>query len=223
MAYAADRGALPRQVAEAGMDGEAARRRSERGNSKQRISQRVSPPTGSTESRSASRNGKFKRLWRLSRNPNSADRTSTSSSSNGQYVALYDYIAQNNDELTLVRGKDVEILTKDKRVCGDKNWWMGRSIGQTGIFPSSYVVEKTDLDRVNILLPLEIDFEELTQKALIGRGGFGKVYLCTWRGEEVRITHTTRSCENTCHLVTVHGDTMPTTFSFLESSMTTTV
>jgi len=62
---------------------------------------------------------------------------------------------------------------------------MGRSGDKCGIFPSSYVVEKTSLDRVNILLPLEIDFNELTQKQFIGRGGFGKVYLYTWRGEEV--------------------------------------
>ena len=79
------------------------------------------------------------------------------------------------------------MLSKDKKDCGDKNWWMGRSGQEFGIFPSSYVVEKTSLDRVNILLPLEIDYKELTQWDFIGRGGFGKVYLCIWHGEEVNI------------------------------------
>ena len=129
--------------------------------------------------------------WRMpgrrrpSRSHNNSDRTSTSSSSKRHYVALYDYDPEKEDELRLIRGKDVEILTKNRRDCGDKKWWMGRCNGETGIFPSAYVVEKTDLDRVDILLPLEINYEELSEKKLIGRGGFGKVYLCTWRGEEV--------------------------------------
>ena len=106
------------------------------------------------------------------------------------------------DELRLVRGRDVEVLSKDKRDCGDKNWWMGRSGHQCGIFPSSFVVEKTSLDRVNILLPLEIDFEELTQKAFIGRGGFGKVFLCAWRGEEVNIATTVTIYEQVCPKLT---------------------
>jgi len=170
----------------ANVNGEPDRRRSGPGYSKGYS--RVSSPSGSTPSPSVVRVGKPKRLpgrKRLSRSHNNGDRTSTSSSSNGHYVALYDYFPQKYDELRLLRGQDVEILSKDKRDCGDKNWWMGRSSGQIGIFPSSYVVEKTNLDRVNILLPLEIDYDELTQKAFIGRGGFGKVFLCTWRGEEV--------------------------------------
>lgn len=151
-----------------------------------------SKPRVSTPSPSVVRTRKSSRLpglKRLSRNHNNADRTSTSSSSNGHYCALYDYIPQKEDELRLVRGRDVEILSKDKRDCGDKNWWMGRSNGQYGIFPSSFVVEKTSLDRVNVLLPLEINYEELTQQKFIGRGGFGKVYLCLWRGEEVKIIY----------------------------------
>ena len=130
---------------------------------------RVSPPDGSTPSTSVRHRKPGRRLTalkRLSRNHNSADRTSTSSSSNGRYFALYDYIPQADEELELRRGFDVEILSKDKRKCGDKNWWMGRSNGQIGIFPSSYVVEKTRLDRVNIHLPMEIDFDEMTQVAV---------------------------------------------------------
>ena len=149
----------------------------------------MSSSTGQSSSPSAGRSRKSSRilgLKRLSRNHN-ADRTSTSSSSHGRYLALYDYIPQKDDELRLVRGRDVEVLSKDKKDCGDKNWWMGRSGQEFGIFPSSYVVEKTSLDRVNILLPLEIDYKELTQWDFIGRGGFGKVYLCIWHGEEVNI------------------------------------
>ena len=134
------------------------------------------------------KSSKLPGLKRLSRGHNNADRTSTASSSNGRYLALYDYSPQKDDELRLIRGHDVDVLSKDKRDCGDKYWWMGRSGNEFGIFPSSYVVEKTSLDRVKILLPLEINFEELTQKKFIGRGGFGKVFLCIWRGDEVNIT-----------------------------------
>ena len=162
-----------------GGDGEPERQRS--GHPKPRVS-----PPGSAPSPSVLRARKSKGLSglkRLSRG-NNADRASSSSSSNGRYFALYDYLPQKDDELRLVRGRDVEVLSKDKRDCGDKYWWMGRSGGECGIFPSSYVVEKTSLDRA-ILLPLEIDFDDLTQKAFIGRGGFGKVYLCIWHGNEV--------------------------------------
>jgi len=184
-----DQGLVTRPNAVAGAEGGVDRRRNGPGHS--RGHSRISPVgSGSTPSPSVVRHTKPRRLpgvgrKRLSRNHQNGDRASSSSSSNCHYVALYDYVTQKDDELQLLRGKDVEILSKDKRDCGDKNWWMGRSSGKIGIFPSSYVVEKTNLDRVNILLPLEIDFNELTQKSFIGRGGFGKVYLCTWRGEEV--------------------------------------
>jgi len=179
--------ATARHGAAGGVEGEPERHRSGHGNSESR----GSTPAGHTPSPSVVRVRKsniLAGLKRLSRNHNNnAEHASTNSSSNGRYFALYDYLPQKEDELELVRGRDVEVLSKDKRECGDKNWWMGRSGGRIGIFPCSYVVEKTSLDRVNIFLPLEIDFEELTQKSFIGRGGFGKVYLCVWRGEEVMI------------------------------------
>jgi len=140
-------------------------------------------PASSPRSRKSSR---LHGLKRLSRGHN-GERTSTASSSNDRYLALYNYEPRTDEELRLVRGRDVEVLSKDKRKCGDKNWWMGRCGDDVGIFPSSYVVEKKSLDRVKILLPLEIEFDELAKKALIGRGGFGKVFLCNWRGEEVRL------------------------------------
>jgi len=169
-----------------------------------RINSGKSRGGGSSSSPSGVRTRKSGRLQGLKRLSRNHDRpTSTASSSNGRYVlALYDYIPQKDDELRLVRGRDVEVLSKDKRDCGDKNWWMGRSGHQCGIFPSSFVVEKTSLDRVNILLPLEIDFEELTQKAFIGRGGFGKVFLCAWRGEEVNIATTVTIYEQVCPKLT---------------------
>ena len=178
--YPTDRAATARPYIPAGAGGEPERHASAPTKS------RTSTPSPSVHGRKSKG---LAGLKRLSRNHNNAARSSTSSSSNGQYFALYDYFPQKDDELRLVQGRDVEILSKDKRDCGNKNWWMGRSNGQFGIFPSSYVVEKTSLDRVNILLPLEIDFDELEQKAFIGRGGFGKVYLYTWRGQEVKITY----------------------------------
>ena len=180
--YTTDRAATARPSTAAVVGGEPERHRSAPNNSKSRTS---TPSPSVVRARNKSKG--LAGLKRLSRNHNNGARSSTSSSSNGQYFALYDYFPQKDDELQLVRGQDVEILSKAKRDCGDKNWWMGRSNGQFGIFPSSYVVEKTSLDRVNILLPLEIDFSEMEQKAFIGRGGFGKVYLYIWRGKEVKI------------------------------------
>jgi len=168
-----------------GAEGEPERQRSGHGgNSKSRVS---TPSPSVVRTRKSLNRFSPARLKRLSRNHGNSEPASSNSSAQGHYFALYEYVPQKDDELRLVRGRDIEVLSKDKRDCGDKNWWMGRSGDEFGIFPSSYVVEKTSLDRVNILLPLEIDFEEVTQKEFIGRGGFGKVYLCTWRGEEVNI------------------------------------
>ncbi|XP_065909782.1 unconventional myosin-Ie-like [Dysidea avara] len=48
--------------------------------------------------------------------------------------ALWDYAAQDTDELTLREGDVVEILKKDPN-----GWWKGRLRGREGLFPSNYV------------------------------------------------------------------------------------
>ena len=53
-----------------------------------------------------------------------------------QAKALYDYEAQDADELTL---KTDEIVTITKR--DPSGWWQGRIHGKEGLFPGNYVEE----------------------------------------------------------------------------------
>jgi len=50
-----------------------------------------------------------------------------------QCKALYDFNAENNDELTFSAGNIIEIVAQD----GD--WWTGTCDGRTGLFPGTYV------------------------------------------------------------------------------------
>ena len=52
----------------------------------------------------------------------------------GQRIALYDYQAQQFDELSFVKGNIISILSKEH-----PDWWMGELGGQTGIFPANFV------------------------------------------------------------------------------------
>ncbi|XP_022657512.1 tyrosine-protein kinase sid-3-like isoform X3 [Varroa destructor] len=52
---------------------------------------------------------------------------------------LYDYEGAVDDELTLVRGGIIEVLSDDPRVSGDEGWWTGKVDGKVGIFPLNYV------------------------------------------------------------------------------------
>jgi hypothetical protein len=126
------------------------------------------------------------------------------------WTALYDYEAEQEDELTLRRGTEVRVLSKAKRVSGGKGWWTGMVNNQVGVFPSTYVVEvPRDAQQPSVssaaagrignstarnsvlansrfqLRPPEIEFAELEKKELIGQGAFGKVYRSIYRGEEV--------------------------------------
>ncbi|GAM28278.1 hypothetical protein SAMD00019534_114540 [Acytostelium subglobosum LB1] len=51
-----------------------------------------------------------------------------------KYIALYDYDAQQSDELTF---KENDIITLIKKV--DNDWWQGETNGNSGMFPSNYV------------------------------------------------------------------------------------
>lgn len=57
------------------------------------------------------------------------------------YTVLYDYLANHDDELTLIRGDSVRVLSKDYKVSGDDGWWTGINLsdGKKGIFPYNYV------------------------------------------------------------------------------------
>lgn len=108
------------------------------------------------------------------------------------FTAMHDYEAQNEDELSLKRGQIVYVLTKDSAISGDEGWWTGR-IGQTvGIFPANFVTDADPMANVpseiiGAIQPLEIDYNELDIKEVIGTGGFAKVYRAFWNTTEVAV------------------------------------
>lgn len=55
------------------------------------------------------------------------------------HLAMYDYEASAEDELSLQRGTPVEVISKDSVVSGDEGWWTGKVAEKVGIFPSNYV------------------------------------------------------------------------------------
>lgn len=54
---------------------------------------------------------------------------------------MYDYTANNEDELSFAKGQLINVLNKD-----DADWWQGEINGMTGLFPSNYVKMTTDSD-----------------------------------------------------------------------------
>lgn len=58
-----------------------------------------------------------------------------------QVIGMYDYIAQNDDELAFSKGQVINVLNKE-----DPDWWKGELNGQVGLFPSNYVKLTTDMD-----------------------------------------------------------------------------
>ncbi|KAM8975535.1 intersectin-1 isoform 2-T2 [Pelodytes ibericus] len=58
-----------------------------------------------------------------------------------QVIGMYDYIAQNDDELPFAKGQVINVLNKE-----DPDWWKGELNGQMGLFPSNYVKLTTDMD-----------------------------------------------------------------------------
>ncbi|XP_034041582.1 intersectin-1 isoform X2 [Thalassophryne amazonica] len=58
-----------------------------------------------------------------------------------QVIGMYDYVAQNDDELAFQKGQVITVLNKD-----DCDWWKGELNGKEGLFPSNYVKLTTDTD-----------------------------------------------------------------------------
>lgn len=106
-------------------------------------------------------------------------------------TVIFDYKARREDELSLVRGEQVRVLSKDSKISGDDDWWTGQVGRRVGIFPSACVARSELIDKVSPSgddhRPFEIDFRELDMKELIGIGGFGNVYRALWRGSEVAV------------------------------------
>ncbi|XP_063771342.1 intersectin-2 isoform X2 [Pseudophryne corroboree] len=58
-----------------------------------------------------------------------------------QVIAMYDYTANNEDELNFSKGQLINVINKD-----DVDWWQGEINGLTGLFPSNYVKMTTECD-----------------------------------------------------------------------------
>lgn len=95
-----------------------------------------------------------------------------------EYLVLYDYKAQSDEELTLIKGTKIRRLLKiNKEIEIDEEndgWWYGElSLNdgslKRGYFPSNYV--KMNLSKINM-----IKLNQLKIEKLIGSGGFGRVY-----------------------------------------------
>ena len=117
-------------------------------------------------------------------------------------VAIFDYDATRDDELTLRRGMLIQVLSRDSRISGDDGWWTGCIDDRVGIFPNTYVAGRNETVGLfgtgNIagvptssspspLILREIDYSSLDLKEVIGMGGFGKVYRGIWQGAEVAV------------------------------------
>jgi len=116
-----------------------------------------------------------------------------------QVVAIFDYDATRDDELTLRRGMLIQVLSRDSRISGDDGWWTGCIDDRVGIFPNTYVAGRNeavgllgtgDIPTSSSPSPLilrEIIYDSLNLKEVIGMGGFGKVYRGIWHGTEVAV------------------------------------
>lgn len=132
----------------------------------------------------------------------SSTTNNTTNNNNNIYVVLYDYVAQHEDELNLVKYSKVKVLSKDFKISGDEGWWTGVSLNDNkrGIFPFNYVGTASQLTKEVVAqsisssirkinrpkrsdsreLPPHIPFDTLEFKDCIGAGGFGKVFRGFW-------------------------------------------
>ena len=51
-----------------------------------------------------------------------------------QVVALFDYAAQNDDELSFHKDSVINVISKD-----EASWWKGELNGLLGMFPANYI------------------------------------------------------------------------------------
>ena len=135
---------------------------------------------------------------------------------NQVWIAIYDYDANAEDELSLKFGQQVKIISTDFTASGDEGWWVGKTEKKMGVFPSSYVTQFTNEIKNFLLLNhspngtqdvsssesgpssvhvkkgiscnlREIQFDQITSKEFIGAGGFGKVYHGIFQDQDVAI------------------------------------
>jgi hypothetical protein len=58
------------------------------------------------------------------------------------------------DELSLSKGDEIEVLSKDYKISGDEGWWTGKCGGKVGVFPCNFVA------------PCDLDFSNLSKEEL---------------------------------------------------------
>ena len=61
-----------------------------------------------------------------------------------EVVALYDYRAQRDDELSFAANDVINVVDRS-----DVDWWQGQLHGQTGLFPSNYVAAAVKNQHLN--------------------------------------------------------------------------
>jgi len=122
-----------------------------------------------------------------------SEETVIKTAAKSMWTAIYDYDAQGEDELRLVKGDVIEVLSKDYKISGDEGWWTGKCNGKVGVFPCNFVAP-CDLDFSNLsseeckrFYPPHISWTELKVEEVIGAGGFGKVFRGYYRGHEVAV------------------------------------
>ncbi|XP_075056345.1 cytoplasmic protein NCK2 [Mixophyes fleayi] len=93
------------------------------GKTKRKTSTRDASPTPSTDAEYSSNGTNTDRIYDL----------------NIPAYVKFAYVAERDDELSLVKGSRVIVMEK----CSD-GWWRGAHSGQVGWFPSNYVVEEVD-------------------------------------------------------------------------------
>lgn len=104
-------------------------------------------------------------------------------------ISLYDYIAQEQDELSFTQGEFIEVLSEDSDISGDEGWWTGKIMQgeRVGIFPANFVEEVPVSNIIEKIQVREIHLEELVVNEVIGLGGFGKVHRGSYQLKEVAI------------------------------------
>lgn len=53
-----------------------------------------------------------------------------------QVKALYDFVAEEEDELGFSAGDIIEVMDRT-----DPSWWRGRLRGRSGLFPANYTIQ----------------------------------------------------------------------------------
>eukprot|EP00050_Salpingoeca_kvevrii_P006921 m.292648 g.292648 ORF g.292648 m.292648 type:complete len:941 (+) comp12654_c0_seq1:211-3033(+) len=125
----------------------------------------------------------------------------------GHGIVKFDYVATNEDELTLVAGDRVVIYSKDEAEVEDIGWWFGKIGGRVGVFPMNYVVEEDPVEAARRAAEEQQEVEgsaaaasafptsrlsAIPQEAVkvlrcIGSGGFGRVHLGRYNHQLVAV------------------------------------